>query len=474
MIANAVALGVLWTIRIYNIKRDGIPVYQKRIHFIFMIICTLLTIVFLIIDIVYTIIVLTSESGEVASFYLRDSLPLALFFILVPSLAIFLPKAGKKSKKALVCIVLVICLILGVTAIFPLYPYKITSDPMVIDNGDGYSIVFSTNDTGTGYINYTYEDKEYTVYDETTGRLNCDSKIHTVTVPYEHLKDNSYIVGSTRVIEEYSYGSRLGKEIKSDEYTFSVNESSEQNYLVISDWHTHLKMAKKAISYLGEYDGIILMGDATPGLDFEDEFIINTVEFAGNLCGGEIPIIYVRGNHEARGAYSGKVEEALGLNEFYRINNIGPVSFIVLDSSEDKEDSHVEYGGLDDYSNYRKEMLNWLTNIDIENSKVIALSHSWKISDVEEDISTNGYQELERLGVRLMISGHTHDCRLVGVDDEEEEAFLDSFPNIIAYMDGGKTDYGYTASKLIINDDEIQLIANNNHGVEILNETFTW
>ena len=72
---------------------------------------------------------------------------------------------------------------------------------MVIDNGKEYSIVFSTSDQGTAWAEYTYNGKDYKVYDHTGGRKKGDSNIHSISVPYDHLRNNSYKVGSTRVIE---------------------------------------------------------------------------------------------------------------------------------------------------------------------------------------------------------------------------------------------------------------------------------
>ncbi len=260
----------------------------------------------------------------------------------------------------------------------------------------------------------------------------------------------------------------------SEKYNFKVNETSNQTYLTVSDWHTHLDRAYNAIEYLGKYDGVILMGDATPGVDYENEVVRNIVEFAGTVSGGTKPVFYTRGNHETRGAYAGKLMTALGLNEFYYETQIGDIKFVVLDSGEDKDDSHPEYGGLDNYNEYRAKQIEWLKTVEAETNKVISLSHSWRVSDVEEDLSNIAWEELNRLGVTLMISGHTHECRFIGENDDREKEIFSKYPNITGYMDGGNTSEYYVASKLTINESEILIEAYTNNGEKVFDETVEW
>lgn len=307
------------------------------------------------------------------------------------------------------------------------------------------------------------------------GRLNSNSKIHSISVPYEHLRNNTYSVGSTRVYEQYSYGSHRGKTVDSGEYLFKYNDSETQTFLVVSDWHTELSDAYEAISNLGDYDSVILLGDSSPGVDFEEEVVKNIVEFAGEVSKGAKPVIYARGNHETRGQYAGKILDSLGLNEFYYTTNIGPYSFIVLDSGEDKEDSHPEYGGMNNYGQYRADMMEWMKTVNFENDKVIAISHSWTLCDVEKELSTAGWNELDRIGTRLILSGHYHECRLLGSTEAEDElSMLSNHPDIVGYIDGGKMNGGFVASKMTLSPDGFTLTAYNNNGEQVFDQNFEW
>ena len=58
---------------------------------------------------------------------------------------------------------------------------------------------------------------------------------------------------------------------------------------------------------------------------------------------------------------------------------------------------------MTDYNTSRKDMIKWLQGTVVKNDKVIALSHAWEISEVEEDLSQKGFEELDRLGTRLLL-----------------------------------------------------------------------
>lgn len=474
MIAAAVINTVLLAVKIYREKSSFCK--SKGFSALSAVSLTLTSVLF-IFAVIYSAGIAFTESSEVFQLYLKDTLSKAALIIPPSFLCIFLPAMSCKAKRIICIISLVAVSVFAVNDFFPLSPYKITCPPTVYDNGNQYSVVFSTNDNGTGYIEYTYEGESYKVYDNIGGRIRSDSKIHSVSVPYEHLRNNSYKVGSVRVIEDYSYGSRLGKEITSEEYTLTCNDTYNQTYLVISDWHTMLDKAYTAIGNLNaDYDAVIMLGDATPGVDFEEQVVSNIVEFGGEVSKGTRPVLYVRGNHETRGTYASDIPEALGLDEFYYTADIGPYSFVVLDSGEDKDDSHSEYGGMTDYNTYRKDMIEWLKGAETENERVIVLSHAWQISTVEEELSDEGWKQLDRLGARIILSGHIHQCRFLGDGSDREKKIFSEYPDIIGYADGGKTKIGddYIASLMTLTKDGISIRAVDNLGEEKVNESFEW
>ena len=394
----------------------------------------------------------------------------------VGSLLLFLPCLRAKGR-AILSVCMALCI--GCSALWMLFPiksYHFVSAPVVMDTGEEYAVVFATNDTGTAYVHYTYEGKEYTVYAQNNGRRIGDRLIHSIHVPYAHLNNNRYDIGSTRVIEQYGYGSRLGKTVNAGPYTLRVNEGATQTYLCISDWHSYIKKAKAAIGALGAYDAVIMLGDPNTNMEVEEQAVQYIVQFGGDITGGEMPVIFVRGNHETRGAFAAALPEYLGYNKLYYTVKRGEYSFLILDSGEDKPDDHVEYGEMDSYEYHRAEMLEWLQTKPQITDKLVVLSHAWQVSEPEPEVSRAAWDVLQDMGARFMISGHKHVCEFLEDDRDEEAAptYLKAYPSITTYIDGGHRDNAYVASKLTLSETGVHFEAANNRGETVMDKTLPW
>lgn len=460
-VLTALGLLVLTVLSLHNIQINGKRIADTRAFSN----CATLFEIVAVVFFVYATVNLLSTGTEFMPMILNvfgQSLPLFIGLGTVTFLLCIYPvlKNGVLKK----CIAAVLALGVLMSALWTLLPYcnyKITSAPMVIDSGENYAVVFATNDTGTGFLEYSYHGEAYTLYDESAGRLKGDSKIHTVKVPKAHLEGNTYRVGSTRILEERSYGGRSGKTVYSAEYTFTVPMGDTQTYLSVSDWHTRLQKAYDAISYAGDFDGVILLGDAVPGLMFEDDIVENIVEFGGTVSGGTKPVIYVRGNHETRGGYASKLADYLGLDGFYYETAYGDYNFLVLDSGEDKPDNHPEYGGMVNYGAYRAAMVDWLCTLPKSENKTLTLVHDSDIA-IEEELRTRAQTELLRLGATQILSGHYHIC-----DYKEENGLR-------VYVDGGHNDGTFIASKLTLAADGYRLEAWNNSGEQVFSKDLDW
>lgn len=149
--------------------------------------------------------------------------------------------------------------------------------------------------------------------------------------------------------------------------------------------------------------------------DLEDKFLKRSSE----LFATDIPLVYVRGNHETRGPGFSEYLNLFPTNTGTACFTFrqGPLAVIVLDSGEDKPDSDLEYGGTAAYDAYREQLASWLKQAiqseDIRTAPVkIALLHV----PFEKGKGWYGSNELKRLfvpilneaGVDLMLSGHTH------------------------------------------------------------------
>ena len=108
------------------------------------------------------------------------------------------------------------------------------------------------------------------------------------------------------------------------------------------------------------------------------------------------------------------------MEEFYYELHMGEYRFIVLDSGEDKNDWHPEYGGLADYAAYREEMADWLDGLENDGSKTVVLSHSPSVGlnhglyvdEPEDELRDRIFSRLKELGASVLLSGHVHECYL--------------------------------------------------------------
>ncbi|MBQ9507793.1 MAG: hypothetical protein IJR51_11610 [Clostridia bacterium] len=90
------------------------------------------------------------------------------------------------------------------------------------------------------------------------------------------------------------------------------------------------------------------------------------------------------------------------------------------------------------------------------------------------EVSAAAWDEFARLGVRFVVSGHTHRCRFVDGADEVEQAMLSAHPDITAYIDGGNSSGTFIASKLTLSPSGVLFEAADQNGNRVMEEEKGW
>lgn len=126
-------------------------------------------------------------------------------------------------------------------------------------------------------------------------------------------------------------------------------------------------------------------------------------------------VLYVRGNHETRGASARALLRHVSIPEgrFYYSRDHGPAHFIVLDTGEDKPDETNVYARLKAFRAYREGDYAWLgdhvrTSAALKQEPFrILLMHApnWGWTDNQSSMWT---ELANQSRVDLSISGHTH------------------------------------------------------------------
>ncbi|MGI6213705.1 MAG: metallophosphoesterase family protein [Christensenellales bacterium] len=423
-----------------------------------------LTFLFLVIICVYCI--MSPPDIAVMFDFLIDMLPyLAIVFGALFLMFVY-PYLKYGIQKA-VCVALIIGIAAAIAIpAFGLYPFAFDSDPLVLDNGEEYIIVWATNDESSGWVEYTYDNKEYKLYHQNGGRI-VSGKIHNVKVPYAHLNNNTYSVHSTRVIDELSYGGRMGKTISSKAYNFRGELPENANIWALTDWHCEIGAVLKATSYLDRPDAVLMLGDYANGYSFEKDVTENIIAAGAKVTKGECPAIFALGNHDTRGPGVTHLGYLLGIENFYFQVDKGAFSFLILNSGEDKEDNHPEYGGLTSSYSYSLEQLEWLGSLEpLPRRYAIALSHDTEFN-FRDTLKEEYRLEAERLNVQLVIGGHIHKAELASED----------YPVLFAGGKQGEKIWGnltYTATQLTFDNGSAQIKSVNEKGAVVLQEQFSF
>ncbi|MBQ4539568.1 MAG: metallophosphoesterase [Alistipes sp.] len=192
-------------------------------------------------------------------------------------------------------------------------------------------------------------------------------------------------------------------------------------FTMVNDIHGRDSMMLALTKGLKEQkpDFVVFNGDMVSFMGSVEDIETGFMTRATETFATDVPLVYVRGNHETRGP---GFSEYLNLfptptNTPYFTFRQGPVAFVVLDSGEDKPDSDIEYGGTAAYDAYREQMAEWLKEAvkseEFRSAPVkIALLHI----PFDKGVGWYGNNELKRLllptlneaGIDVMLCGHTH------------------------------------------------------------------
>lgn len=296
-------------------------------------------------------------------------------------------------------------------------PIRITVPPTVmIVSETEYAVIWRTSGRGTGSLLVTRGGELQVFHDSSGGSIRSDDKLHVVRVPKDVLDGcDSYQVHSQYVLFSLSYVAFKGLQTTSDSYTFRGYAGQEQvRALFFSDVHGTIEQALRnteALTQDAPADLIILGGDITRDwILHQKTFADEILTLSAAMSGGNIPVLYCRGNHETRGQWGTEMRRYFPTqtNEMYYTASYGPISFTVLDTGEDKEDSHPEYAGLADFETYRAQQDAWLRALPAPDDTYdyrVCVAHD---NNLNKEGFYHWFQPLSDKGITHLFCGHGH------------------------------------------------------------------
>lgn len=321
-------------------------------------------------------------------------------------------------------------------------------NPTVFVIDDCYEILIITQKNGL--ISLEIGNEIY--YPENSGVLYSERNFAKIRVPQRELNETkNYTVVYRETINRKSYFSQFGDE-KRQRFDFKPLEKTDDiRAYMLADVHYRYDLAESAIAdRIAELDLLIFNGDL--GENETVDCYEEAAAFTGKLSRGELPVIFVRGNHDARGKLAERYSDYFptnGQNAYFTFK-IGVLSGIALDCGEDKPDDHAEYGGgyngakvyngRNAFGLYRRRELEFLKSLKVPKTDLFfAVCHICPVCptlavgscfDIERELYSKWNAQLERLGTRFMLCGHEHKA-IVLKDGDERNTVAHSYPVII-------------------------------------------
>jgi predicted phosphodiesterase len=398
---------------------------KKHIPVIFIVISCIFFIVSLLFWVMNYIIVIQAYV-ETVYIIIGDALLYIVALFGIPFLLLCFPNFNLAIKtRNIIAVVLsaVFVCTMGITVIMKVPPvfFKFDVQPVVLDIGtDKYSVVFATNADAQAYVSYTYNGRLKIVYANEAG-YKAIGKIHAVKIPRAELDGNQYAVHATRVLDRLAYGGKLGKTITSKTYTLkNTTNVSNPKILSASDWHHQLSLLDSAAGYFRQNaDLVIFNGDYADFYVSEQQIVKYFLGGAFILTGGEIPGIFVRGNHEVRG--NKRVEDLgrkIGLTNMYYQVQRGNNLFTIFDTAESEDSDQWEHDGFYDMIPYFTEQVEWFDSLpapDISVNNIVLMHDPGFTSShdiLHDELAKRFKKKANAFNIDFSVSGHTHDWRV--------------------------------------------------------------
>lgn len=289
--------------------------------------------------------------------------------------------------------------------------------------GNSMTIAWSTVKACYSWVEYgetsDLDNKAHTIVD---GQIISNNELNKIKVI--NLKAGSeyfYRVCSKEILSFGAYKVKWGKIEKSPICSFmTVKEGGDKfTCIFFNDLHNNYNLYNALVerNIKCSYDLSIFNGDCFNDPANEDQVVKALNIYNRGVKANQIPVIYLRGNHEIRGAYSRLWSRHFSTpksKQYYALTR-GPLRFVFLDCGEDKNDDHWAYSGLNDFSGFRAEQAEWLRK-EIKSPEYQSASFRVLVHHIPLFWNNTGkptlWDEWKKIvnnaGVDLAISGHTH------------------------------------------------------------------
>lgn len=317
-------------------------------------------------------------------------------------------------------------------------------NPSVCVIGNEYEIIVNAKENGLLSVRVAGE----TFEEDNTGCLYSEKSIAKIRVPQSALDQaKSYEVLYRKAIDRKAYFSEFGDE-ETATFAFKPLEKTEKIHAYhIADVHYNFDIALKTATFFGdELDLLIVNGDI--GEVETEENYFEVAKFVGDVAKGELPVLFIRGNHDTRGKLAEKYADYFPTNgkATYFTFEVGCLAGVAFDCGEDKEDTHLHtdgrpvYNGCNNFKKFRIKETEWLKKVMLPTDKipfvvghippVHTTSHHGDVFDIERDLYAEWDNQFDRLGAKFMLCGHMHRAYVL-LEDDARNTLPHTYPVIV-------------------------------------------
>lgn len=302
---------------------------------------------------------------------------------------------------------------------------------------DGLAILQPLQRLATGYLEYAIGDGPWQRVDGGRAGLLplAEHVLKFQLPPLPPGKEVRYRVAARpagwRKVRQFYHGEfKVGDEQTTPEGRFRTldPEAAETTFAVWNDTHengTTLK-ALHELTHAVKPDFMLWNGDQSNDVHFENQMAGQFLSPAGLAVADRWPLAYVRGNHDCRGPAALSLAEFTGTpgDRFYYGFRSGPLAAIVLDTGEDKPDDSPYLSGMGAFQKMAREQAAWLKEFvktpwfrEAPHKVLFCHIPLWfdhpRIPGSTKNVAHYGREHwvstLVEAGVKLVVSGHTHD-----------------------------------------------------------------
>lgn len=236
-------------------------------------------------------------------------------------------------------------------------------------NEDAVAIVWVTHSKSTGYVTWSQDGWKTTerAWDEEDGLLSANSTLHRAFISgIDPLKPLEYKAHSRpfKNFGPYSVSYSGVEEVCSGTMRAIAPVDAEVSWAMFNDVHENLAVYNKFMPYLSDISGFcVLNGDIVNHVDDEKDVTDRLIEPLSRIAQKtSLPVWYLRGNHETRGAFARNMRDYLALKDghYFGAASLGGIRFVFLDCGEDKKDTNFAYSGLVNFDRYIERQNAWL------------------------------------------------------------------------------------------------------------------